>query len=59
MKDYQIIHLPLTKVEANALLRLIATANDAERTEATDRNCGSWIAQRLLPLVRPAIDDKP
>lgn len=52
-----IIHLPLSKADANALLRLIATANDSERTDPTDRNHGSWIAQRLLPLVRPQIDD--
>jgi hypothetical protein len=48
-----IINLPLSPADAHALLRLIATANDASRTTPKDRDCGSWIAERLLKLVDP------
>jgi hypothetical protein len=48
-----IINLPLSPADAHALLRLIATANDASRTTPKDRDCGSWIADRLLKLVDP------
>jgi hypothetical protein len=48
-----IINLPLSPADAHALLRLIATANDAERTANRDRQTGTWIAERLLKLVDP------
>jgi hypothetical protein len=48
-----ILQLPLSRADANALLRLIATANDAERTDKLDRQAGTWIAERLLKLVDP------
>jgi hypothetical protein len=48
------LQLPLSIDEANRLLHLIATANDAERTDKLDRQAGSWIADRLLRLVEAA-----
>ena len=39
--------VPLTRLEANVLLRALATANDAERTEPSDVTVGGWLAQRL------------
>jgi hypothetical protein len=46
-----IYEVKFTHAEVRALLRLIATANDAERTEKQDRTTGTWIAQRLLTIL--------
>jgi hypothetical protein len=49
-----VIEVKLARYEAHALLRLLATACDAERTEQADRSIGTWLAERLLRNLQAA-----
>jgi len=51
----EILTLPLTRQEANALLRLIAVANSQTQhdLDKLDRQTGTWVADRILRLLNP------
>jgi hypothetical protein len=49
------IELPLTVLEANALLRLIAIANDCPNSlpaAKEDKAAGTWVAGRILQILK-------
>jgi hypothetical protein len=54
-KNQNKIDVPMTRLEANALLRLIAIANDCPNSlpaAKEDKAAGTWVAGRLLRLLK-------
>ena len=51
--------LPITRLEAAAVLHALATRNDSGRTPAELKTRNTWVvAQRLLALVDAAIREE-
>jgi hypothetical protein len=45
------IDVPMTLLEANALLRLIGIANMSPDAMETDKSAGTWVAERIVRLL--------
>jgi len=59
LKNPNEIVLPMTRLEAAAVLHALATRNDSGRTPAELKARNTWVvAQRLLALVDAAIREE-